>query len=944
MDTSPLSRFASTYSFELDDYQLQGCHHLDEGAGVLIAAPTGAGKTVVGEYATFLALESGLKCFYTTPIKALSNQKYHDLVARYGVDSVGLLTGDASVNSEAPIVVMTTEVLRNMIYAGSSTLVGLGWVVMDEVHYLADRFRGPVWEEVILGLDPTVRLVALSATVSNAEEFGEWLDEVRGDVRVVVSEERPVPLSQHVAVRGGLIDLFDPRGDDVNPELTRLAKQESRYHRDDARRPRGRSGRGRKTVSYGSGRFGGASMPRNRRGNTDRGHARNGGQGKDRGRGQWGRGQDRERAPRNSPSRGQVVRALRRSRLLPAIIFIFSRKGCEAAVHQLATQDIVLTSEYEAGQIRQIAESYGDSLGVEERRALGWDTFVSHLERGLAAHHAGLLPVQKAVVEEAFVRGLLKVVVATETLALGINMPARTVVLEKLVKYNGQTHADITAGEYTQLTGRAGRRGIDTQGHAVVCWQPGMDPRAVAGLASRRTYPLRSAFEPTYNMAVNLVHSMGREQAVDLLVHSFAQFQTDRRIGARAGLGREDEQAISDYLAAAHCELGDFTEYAAMREKVSQLEAEQARARRGGARAEILDSVRELGVGDVIAVPSGSHAGWAVVLDAGRRGGRTASIRVMAMVEGHTVVTLGNDDIDAPVHRMAGIHVPKHFHPGNAAARRALGRDLDAATARLEPPRPDRRYKARPDTDLADEIARLRAAIRTHPCHQCPDRETHARFAERAMRLQRARDKAQAKARRRTTSIATRFDRICLVLEALGYLADDGHQVTDRGRMLSRIYSELDLVTCEAIGEGVFDELDPADLAAVLSTLVHESRPGDRGRMMRMPTHESERAESRLRAVRARVGRLERDQRLEPRRDLDIGFAETIHAWVCGAGLDVVLSEGGSAGDFVRQARQVADLAGQISRAGVDDELAHTCRQVVGAIQRGVVVLDRDEG
>ncbi|MEA5637365.1 MAG: DEAD/DEAH box helicase, partial [Cutibacterium granulosum] len=440
MDTSPLSRFASTYSFELDDYQLQGCHHLDEGAGVLVAAPTGAGKTVVGEYATFLALESGLKCFYTTPIKALSNQKYHDLVARYGADSVGLLTGDASVNSEAPIVVMTTEVLRNMIYAGSSTLVGLGWVVMDEVHYLADRFRGPVWEEVILGLDPTVRLVALSATVSNAEEFGEWLDEVRGDVRVVVSEERPVPLSQHVAVRGGLIDLFDPQGDDVNPELTRLARQESRYHRDDARRPRGRSGRGRKTVSYGSGRFGGASMSRNRRGNTDRGHARNGGQGKDRGRGQWGRGQDRERAPRNSPSRGQVVRALRRSRLLPAIIFIFSRKGCEAAVHQLATQDIVLTSEYEAGQIRQIAESYGDSLGVEERRALGWDVFVSHLERGLAAHHAGLLPVQKAVVEEAFVRGLLKVVVATETLALGINMPARTVVLEKLVKYNGQTH------------------------------------------------------------------------------------------------------------------------------------------------------------------------------------------------------------------------------------------------------------------------------------------------------------------------------------------------------------------------------------------------------------------------------------------------------------------------------------------------------------------------
>lgn len=414
-----LDRFIAGLSFEPDDYQVKACQDLDDGAGVLVAAPTGAGKTVVGEYATDLALASGLKCFYTTPIKALSNQKFHDLVARHGEDQVGLLTGDVTINSEAPVIVMTTEVLRNMIYRNSHTLDTLGWVVLDEVHYLADRFRGPVWEEVILGLDPRVKIVGLSATVSNAEEFGEWLDEVRGDVRVVVSERRPVPLVQHVAVARRLYELFDSRRPtEVNPELTSIAKEEARFQRDDSRRPRGRSGKGKRSVSYGTGRFGGASAQRRGRGGRPRG-------------------------PRNQTSRIQVVRSLHKVNLLPAIIFVFSRSGCDAAVSQLLNTDLVLTSQQEARQLRRIAQRRGEGLTDEERRAVGWNHFMAAFERGIAAHHAGLLPVIKAIVEEGFVAGLLKVVVATETLALGINMPARTVVLEKLVKYNGQTHADI---------------------------------------------------------------------------------------------------------------------------------------------------------------------------------------------------------------------------------------------------------------------------------------------------------------------------------------------------------------------------------------------------------------------------------------------------------------------------------------------------------------------
>src|ERR671910_3538487 len=264
-----LRAFADGYGFGFDDYQVRACQDLEAGSGVLVAAPTGAGKTVVGEFAVHLALAQSRKCFYTTPIKALSNQKYADLVRRHGATNVGLLTGDTSINSEAPVVVMTTEVLRNMIYARSATLANLGYVVMDEVHYLADRFRGAVWEEVIIGLAESIQVVALSATVSNAEEFGEWLSEVRGDMAVVVSERRPVPLFQHVLVGTRLYDLFAdvaptareaPGGrSDVNPDLLKVAREESRLVRDDSRRPRGAGGRGRRNVAYGSGAYGGAS-------------------------------------------------------------------------------------------------------------------------------------------------------------------------------------------------------------------------------------------------------------------------------------------------------------------------------------------------------------------------------------------------------------------------------------------------------------------------------------------------------------------------------------------------------------------------------------------------------------------------------------------------------------------------------------------------------------
>ena len=482
------------YAFDFDDFQVAACDALESGHGVLVAAPTGSGKTVVGEFAVHLALAGGRKCFYTTPIKALSNQKYGDLVSRYGAASVGLLTGDNSINGEAPVVVMTTEVLRNMLYAGSLTLGGLGYVVLDEVHYLADRLRGAVWEEVIIQLPESVQVVALSATVSNAEEFGDWLEQVRGGTAVIVDETRPVPLWQHMLAGRRLYDLFASNGA-VNPEIRRLAQRDVVADRPGSRLP------GR--ASGGAGARGGGGGSGGGRAGASRAGASRGGSGY--GAGSHGHRQVRYRPP----GRPEVIERLDAEGLLPAITFIFSRAGCDAAVQQCLSAGLRLTTPEESVEIARIVAERTAGLADADLAVLGYTDWLTGLRRGIAAHHAGLLPTFKEVVEELFAAGLVRAVFATETLALGINMPARTVVIEKLDKWNGEHHADLTAGEYTQLTGRAGRRGIDVEGHAVVLWQPNVDPLAVAGLAGTRTYPLSSSFRPTYNMAVNLVGQVG---------------------------------------------------------------------------------------------------------------------------------------------------------------------------------------------------------------------------------------------------------------------------------------------------------------------------------------------------------------------------------------------------------------------------------------------------
>ncbi len=526
-----LDAFAERLGFPLDGFQRTACERLEEGRSVLVAAPTGSGKTTVAEFAVFLSRrERDARIFYTAPIKALSNQKFRELCAEYGDDEVGLLTGDVNLRGDAPIVVMTTEVLRNMIYAESSALDDLAFVVLDEVHYLGDRWRGAVWEEIILHLPQSVRLVSLSATVSNAEEFGDWMHAVRGDTDVVLSEHRPVPLYQHVLTERALLPLYvDGEGELVergrlNPELRQLVRGERRDEGED----RGRGGRGRSS----------------RGGSYDRGYERY----------RSNRERSRGRAPVRRAKRirrSDMARALDETGLLPGIVFIFSRNGCDQAVQQCLFDGIRLTSREERDEIRRVIHEAIEGLDEDDLRVLGVSGWIAGLERGIAAHHAGLLPQFKAVVENLFQRRLVKLVFATETLALGINMPARSVTIERLDKYNGEQRVQLTSGEYTQLTGRAGRRGIDHEGHAIVVWNEGMDLEAVAHLASARSFPVRSSFKPTPNMAVNLLQRMPLELARDTLELSFAQFQADRAVVDQARELRAEQESLAGYDRAA---------------------------------------------------------------------------------------------------------------------------------------------------------------------------------------------------------------------------------------------------------------------------------------------------------------------------------------------------------------------------------------------------------
>ncbi|AFM17821.1 superfamily II RNA helicase [Mycolicibacterium chubuense NBB4] len=933
--TDDVVAFADLLSFALDDFQRRACEALARGHGVLVCAPTGAGKTVVGEFAVHLALAAGRKCFYTTPIKALSNQKHNDLVGRYGPKRIGLLTGDQAINGDADVVVMTTEVLRNMLYADSRALQGLSYVVMDEVHFLADRMRGAVWEEVILHLPDDVRLVSLSATVSNAEEFGGWIQTVRGDTTVVVDEHRPVPLWQHVMVGKRLMDLFDYRasgprkgGRDllVDPELLRHIAHRREADRLADWQPRGRGRTNRPSLF-------------------------------------------------RTPSRADVISVLQQGDLLPAITFIFSRAGCDAAVKQCLRSSLRLTTDEERARIAEIVDRRTADLNDADLVVLDFHQWREGLLRGLAAHHAGMLPTFRHTVEELFTAGLVKAVFATETLALGINMPARTVVLERLVKFNGEQHLPLTPGEYTQLTGRAGRRGIDVEGHAVVLWTPHdstTDPAEVAGLASTRTFPLRSSFAPTYNMTINLVHQMGPEQARRLLERSFAQYQADRSV---VGLVRAVERGerllgeLADELGGRDAAILDYTR---LRAKISERERAQSRASRLQRRQAANDALTALRRGDIITITHGRRGGLAVVLEPAHD---DDDPRPLVLSEHRWAGRISSADYSGSAPPMGKMTLPKRVEHRNPRARRDLASALRSAAEKLEVPSArGRRSGQALDPDIDPELAALRERMRRHAAHQLPDREDKVRLAERYLRIERDNDQLRGKIAAATNSLARTFDRIVVLLRERGFITVDGVgetnrvdgvagtnrvdgvagegtlTVTDDGRLLARIYSESDLLVAECLRTGVWENLDAAELAAALSAVLYESRRDGHGGSdgADIPTGRLRRALNQTRRLWTELRADEQRHRLTQSREPDDGFVAAIHRWASTGDLASALAASDtagngstmSAGDFVRWCRQVLDLADQVRNAAPSPALRTTAKRAINDVRRGVVAVD----
>jgi ATP-dependent RNA helicase HelY len=495
------SRFIDSLAFGLDRFQLDAIEAVDQRVNVLVSAPTGSGKTLVANYAIGRELEREQRTFYTTPLKALSNQKYHELSELYGSSRVGLLTGDTSINRTAPVVVMTTEVLRNMLLTESDQLSTLGLVILDEVHYLQDPFRGGVWEEVLILTPSSVRFVALSATIGNANFLGEWFTQVRGPTMIVVESERPIQLHNHVAVmkRGQpaaeIHDLLDGnRLSEDARKIDNVMKSSQRF------RP-GARWQGPKSS---------APPP-----------------------------------PYRAPRRSELMQALELDDLLPVIVFIFSRAACDDAVHQLRRDGLLFTTPDDRREIERIAEERLADFSAEDLVALEYADFVDALRRGITMHHAGMVPAFREIVETCFERNLLAVVFATETLALGVNMPARSVALERFTKYSDAGRQFLTSAEYAQMTGRAGRRGLDDEGHAIVCFSSDLSLFDVGRVALAPPADLHSSFRPTYNFTANLVNHFDYETAVDVVRRSFAQFENDRRpAGSR--------RPLTDQMIARH--------------------------------------------------------------------------------------------------------------------------------------------------------------------------------------------------------------------------------------------------------------------------------------------------------------------------------------------------------------------------------------------------------
>ena len=865
--------FAERYPFPLDEFQLEALRALDAGRSVLAAAPTGTGKTVLADFGIELAREQGLRAIYTAPIKALSNQKFRDWRAVYG-DTVGLLTGDVTQNPDGSTLVMTTEVLRNMLLQSAHALDDAGCVIFDEVHFLADPDRGTTWEEAILYCPRHVQLVCLSATVANADEIATWISHVHRETILVSHATRAVPLEHYYYLDGGLHLLVDAGGVAAAP--LRVGG-EARYPRP-------------------------AGVP------------------------------DRAR-PREAPRPREVVQTLGDGEMLPAIYFLFGRRACEVAAHDCAGLDLIGDRGSRRAR-RERIEAYLDLLGPEDRQLEQVQRLVGLLYRGIAFHHAGLLPLLKSLVEELFAAGLLGVVFATETLALGINMPARSVVIAEHTKFDGESRRPLLPNEYAQLVGRAGRRGLDAKGFAISLYSPWVACPEVLDLITGELLPIRSAFTPRYNTVASLWDgsAAARDRLVRLFASSLRQFQMNDELKVAAA----EVEALRGRAAAFHyrCPFEGIpddavVEYLTLRRNLAEARkrAQRARAdteslrrqllrppwpapapeqvrremqrfaggeviyvsgaraprRRGAADGRPPTADRRRGGSKVVGRPSSvvtntlelpGPGDWGVFIRRYRSGPGLVLIGdevlhvaqwadVTRLPEGKPAVDLPEAlrEIDGPVADVRALLGPREWRRLRSALARLDLPDLAEVEARrLRAARQgyERHLAAGGEREgsAAREVEDLEAAVAAHPCHACPYRAEHEQALRREMAALRALSEAEQHAAGLEAAAASQAHRtlesLVGVLTRFGFLepvpphpppaarrraAGDGPAVpeadgalprpTEKAAVLTRVYDPNGLLLVDLALRGAFDQLAPAEVMELLSWFCYD-REGPR--------------------------------------------------------------------------------------------------------------------